>query len=65
MWDIFRRNRKVGYWDDIDAQKRTVNEIDDYLYDEVRTARAIPLTTAEMDEIIERTMRLARSRMQE
>jgi type I restriction enzyme R subunit len=23
VWEIFRRNRKVGYWDDLDAQRRT------------------------------------------
>ncbi|KAB2901773.1 MAG: type I restriction endonuclease subunit R [Dokdonella sp.] len=63
VWNIFRRNRKVGYWDDLDAQRRTMNEIDDYLYDEVKGARGIALSTDEMDEIIEKTMQLARHRM--
>lgn len=63
VWGIFRRNRKVGYWDDLDAQRRTMNEIDDYLYDEVKGARGIALSTEEMDEIIEKTMQLARHRM--
>ncbi|WP_448508117.1 type I restriction endonuclease subunit R [Immundisolibacter sp.] len=63
VWDIFRRNRKVGYWDDLDAQRRTMNEIDDYLYDEVKGARGIALSTDEMDEIIEKAMQLARHRM--
>lgn len=64
LWEIFRRNRKVGYWDDLDAQRRTIDEIDDYLYDEIKGARSIPLSTSEMDEIIDRTMRLARHRME-
>jgi type I restriction enzyme R subunit len=64
VWDIFRRNRKVGYWDDLDAQRRTMNEIDDYLYDDVKGARGIALSTDEMDEIIEKTMQLARHRME-
>ncbi|MCO5107722.1 MAG: type I restriction endonuclease subunit R [Burkholderiaceae bacterium] len=64
VWNIFRRNRKVGYWDDLDAQRRTMNEIDDYLYDEVKAARGIALSTDEMDEIIEKTMQLARHRME-
>ncbi len=64
IWNIFRRNRKVGYWDDLDAQRSTMNEIDDYLYDEVKGKRQIALTTAEMDEIIARTMQLARHRME-
>ena len=63
LWDIFRRNRKVGYWDDLDAQRRTINEIDDYLYDEVKAARGIALSTDEMDEIIDKAMQLARHRM--
>ena len=63
VWGIFRRNRKVGYWDDLDAQRRTMNEIDDYLYDEVKGARGIALSTDEMDDIIEKTMQLARHRM--
>jgi type I restriction enzyme R subunit len=63
VWEIFRRNRKVGYWDDLDAQRRTMNEIDDYLYDEVKGTRGIALSTDEMDEIIEKTMQLARHRM--
>ena len=64
VWEIFRRNRKVGYWEDLDAQRRTMNEIDDYLYDEIRGTRSIPLSTSEMDGIIEKTMRLARHRME-
>ncbi len=63
VWGVFLSNRKVGYWDDLDAQRRTMNEIDDYLYDEVKGRQGIDLTTAEMDEIIEKTMHLARHRM--
>ena len=51
------------YWDDLDAQRHTMNEIDDYLYDNVKDARGIPLSTEEMDQIIEKTMPLARHRM--
>lgn len=63
VWDIFRRNRKVGYWDDLDAQRQTMNEIDDFLYDEIKGARGIALSTEEMDEIIDKAMQLARHRM--
>lgn len=65
IWDVLQRNRKVGYWDDLDAQRRTMNEIDDYLYDEVKGRQGVPLSTNEMDEIIEKTMQLARHRMAE
>lgn len=63
VWDIFRRNRKVGYWDDLDAQRRTMNEIDDFLYDVIKGARGIALSTEDMDEIIDKAMQLARHRM--
>lgn len=61
--DILKRNWKVHFWDDADAQKRTINDIDDFLYDEIKGTRGIEFTTAQMDEIIERSMQLARHRM--
>lgn len=65
VWGIFQRNKVVGYWDNLDAQRRTMNELDDYLYDDVKGKKGIALTTTEMDEIIEKTMQLARHRMSE
>jgi len=64
IWAIVQRNRKVGFWQDVDAQRRTMNQIDDYLYDEVKAKRGVSLAAGEMDEIIERTMQIARHRMQ-
>jgi len=63
IWAIVERNRVVGFWDNLDAQRRTMNEMDDFLYDQIRGERGIPLTTEEMDEIINRAMQLARHRM--
>lgn len=63
VWDVFRRHRKVGYWDDLDAQRQTMNEIDDYLYDEIRDAKGIAMATEDMDAIIEKSLQLARHRM--
>ena len=63
IWAIVERNKVVGFWDNLDAQRRTMNEMDDFLYDEIRGKRGIPLTTEEMDEIIDRSMLLARHRM--
>jgi len=63
IWAIVERNRVVGFWDNLDAQRRTMNEMDDFLYDEIRGGRGIALTTDEMDEIINRSMQLARHRM--
>ena len=63
IWRIIERNRVVGYWDNLDAQRRTMNDLDDYLYDEIRGNRDIKLTTEQMDEIINRVMQLARHRL--
>ena len=63
IWAIVERNKVVGFWDNLDAQRRTMNEMDDFLYDEIRSERGIPLTIEEMDEIINRSMHLARHRM--
>ena len=59
---IFQRNKKVNYWDDFDAQKHTMNEIDDYLYDEVKGKCGIDLPVDKMDKIIERSMQLGKHR---
>lgn len=61
--NILKLNWKVNFWDDADAQKRVMNRIDDYLYDEIKASKGIDLTTEQMDEIIERSMQLARRRM--
>lgn len=53
---------KVDFWDDNDAQKAVVNDIDDYLYDNVKERYNIPLSLDQMDEIIEKTMQIARNR---
>jgi type I restriction enzyme, R subunit len=63
VYGIIERNWKVHFRDDDDAKKQTINEIDDYLYDDVKGRRNIPLTTDEMDDIIDRSMQLAGNRM--
>lgn len=61
--DILKRNWKVQFWDDSDAEKRVVNEIDDYLYDEIKGTRGLGLSIQQMDDIIEKSMQVARHRM--
>ncbi len=63
--EIIKRNWKVNFRDDFDAQKRTMNEIDDYLYDEVRDRAGINLNTEQMDGLIEASIKLAKNRTSE
>ena len=61
--NILEKSYKVYFWDDPDARNSVINDIEDYLYDEVKAKRRIELSTEQMDEIIEQTMRVARKRM--
>lgn len=58
-----QRHWKVQFWDDDDAQKRAMNDIDDYLYDQIKGEHSVELSLEQMDEIIERSMQVARHRM--
>ena len=60
---ILQRHGKVHFWDDPDARNSAINDIEDYLYDEVKAKRGIEFNNEQLDEIIERTMRIARNRM--
>lgn len=60
--EILRRRRKVQFWDDYDAQKEAMNEIDDYLYDDIKGKQGLELTLEQMDGLIEKVMQVARHR---
>jgi type I restriction enzyme R subunit len=59
---ILEKYKKVHFWDDEDAQKQAVNEIDDYLYDDLKTERGIELSLDQMDDIIEKVLQVAKHR---
>ena len=59
---ILEKYNKVHFWDDEDAQKQAINEIDDYLYDELKTAKDVELSLNQMDEIIKKVLQVAKFR---
>jgi type I restriction enzyme R subunit len=59
---ILDHHWKVQFWDDEDAQKRAINDIDDYLFDEVKDAQGIGINLDQMDALIEKTLQVAQSR---
>ncbi|WP_255700556.1 type I restriction endonuclease subunit R [Dethiosulfovibrio faecalis] len=59
---ILEKHGKVNFWDDEDAQKQAVNDIDDYLYDELKTRRGVELSLDQMDDIIEKVLQVAKHR---
>ena len=60
--NIMAKHAKVHFWDDEDAQKQVVNEIDDYLYDDLKQARGIELSFEQIDEMIEKILQTAKHR---
>ncbi|MBD3377605.1 HsdR family type I site-specific deoxyribonuclease [candidate division KSB1 bacterium] len=59
---ILEKYNKVHFWDDQDAQKKVINEIDDYLYDDLKTKRGVELSLEQMDTIIEKVLQVAKHR---
>jgi type I restriction enzyme R subunit len=53
---------KVDFWGDDDAQKNTINDIDDFLYDNITQNYDVSLSLEQMDKIIEKTMQIAKNR---
>lgn len=53
---------KVDFWDDADVQKTAMNDIDDFFYDEFKEQYGVTLSLEQMDEIIEKTMQVAKHR---
>lgn len=61
---IFIKYNKIHFWDDEDAQNQVTNEIDDFLYDELKINKGIELSVTQMDEIILDVMKIAKNRSQ-
>ncbi len=54
------KNWKVDFWNDSDAQNAVKNEMDDFFYDVVKDVHGIDLSSEQMDEMISRTMEIAK-----
>lgn len=64
LWAIFERRRNyVGLWNNQDVQNIMLNEIDDFLFDEVRDNLGVALSQDEMDDLAEKLMMLAKNHL--
>jgi type I restriction enzyme, R subunit len=63
MLDIIQRRRVVNWTQRDDIQNEMRNDLDDYLFDVMRDEKGHPLTPAVMDDIIDRTLSIARTRL--
>jgi len=59
---ILEKHWKVQFWDDDDAQKRVIGDIDDYLIDEISGKQSVVISYEQIDDIIARVMKVAESR---
>ena len=55
------KNWKVDFWNDSDAQNAAKNDMDDFFYDVVKDVHGIGLSSAQMDAMINQTMKIAKS----
>ena len=62
--DIIRRHAVVRWRENPDAQNRMRNDIDDFLF-RLQEEKGVELTLAQMDAIIETSLRIARNRTQD
>ncbi len=53
---------KVDFWNDSTAQSSLKNKMDDFFYDEVKAVHAIDLSPEQMDDITDKTLRIAKFR---
>jgi type I restriction enzyme R subunit len=60
---IFNKNRIVDLFQRLDTLNKIRLEIDDYIYDELKAAKKLQLTTQHMDEIQDTIMAIAERRM--
>jgi type I restriction enzyme R subunit len=63
MLDIIAQRRVVNWAQRDDIQNEMRNDLDDYLFDVMRDGKGHPLTPDLMDEIIDRILSIARTRM--
>jgi type I restriction enzyme R subunit len=63
MLDIIEHRRVVNWTQREDIQNEMRNDLDDYLFDVMRDQKGMPLTPAIMDDIIDRTLSIARARL--
>ncbi len=63
MLEIIQSRRVVNWAQREDIQNEMRNDLDDYLFDVMRDQKGLLLTPAIMDDIIDRTLRIARARL--
>jgi type I restriction enzyme R subunit len=56
---IITSHWKVDFWSDDSARKAAINDIDDFLFDDIKDRYGISLSLDQMDKIIGKAMQIA------
>jgi hypothetical protein len=62
---MIKDNMIVNLWQNLDAQKKIYNQIDDYFFDVVGPDMSIQLTPEELDEISQILIKIAQARFKD
>ena len=60
--EAFDKEDVVDFWDNDQAIKKVKGRMDDFFYDELKNKQNVKIKTEHMDEMIEKTMQIAKSR---
>jgi type I restriction enzyme R subunit len=61
---LIQKHWKVNFWNDDIAQKKVIDAIDDFLYDDLKEKWGIALGIEQMDSLIKESLRVAKNRTQ-
>jgi type I restriction enzyme R subunit len=59
---VLIHHAKVKFWDDQDAQNRAINDIEDYLLDELKQEKGFEIKFDDIDKIVTKSFNIAKHR---
>lgn len=62
---ILNKHMKIKFWDDMDAQNKAFNDIEDYLLDELKKDKGFKIKFDDIDIIVSKCFRIARHRIRQ
>lgn len=59
LYSVLKQNARVDWWKNHEMKRVMRNNVDDYLYDELKMHRGVDITTQQIEKLIEDVMQLA------
>lgn len=60
--ELLVRHKKVKFWEDVNAQNKVINDVEDYCLDELKKDKGIKLEFDDIDKMLKKVFNIARSR---